>query len=80
MEAALFNKYKYNLCYKTIISLLHNIRQVIATYMKQKYRTTQIGGDPDSNKIVCIDESLILHDNKYNQIWLEERLNHALKN
>ena len=70
IEAASFIKYKYKLCYKTIISLLHNIRQVIATYMKHKYRTTQIGGDPDSHKIVCIDECLILHDKNNNQIWL----------
>ena len=33
IETALLKKYKYNLCYKTIISFLHNIRQVIATYM-----------------------------------------------
>ena len=38
--------------------------------MKHKYRTTQIGGDQDRNKIFCIDESLILHDNNNNQIWL----------
>ena len=43
---------------------------MIETYMKHKYRTTQIGGDPDSHKIVYIDECLILHDNNNNQIWL----------
>ena len=69
IEATLLKKYKYNLCYKTIISFLHNIRQVIATYMKHKYRTAKIRGDPDNNIIVCIDESLILHDNNNNQIW-----------
>ena len=38
--------------------------------MKHKYRTTQIGGDPDTNKIVSIDESMILHDENNNQVWL----------
>lgn len=38
--------------------------------MKHKYRTTQIGVSPDTNKIACIDESLIFHDDEDQQIWL----------
>ena len=38
--------------------------------MKHKYRTTQIGGSLDTNKIVCIDETLLLHDDNDKQIWL----------
>ena len=48
--------------------------------MKHKYRTNQIGGDPDSNIIVCIDESLILHDNNNNQIWLVGAIESSSKN
>ena len=36
--------------------------------MKHKYRTTQLGGNQDTNKIAYIDESLIFHDGQ--QIWL----------
>ena len=70
IEASLLKKYNHKLNYHTILSILHNIRQVLANYMKHKYRTTQIGGDPDTNKIVSIDESMILHDENNNQVWL----------
>ena len=38
--------------------------------MKHKYRTTQIRGSSDINKIACIDESLIFNDDEDQQIWL----------
>ena len=60
--------------YTTILSILHNIRQIIANYLKHKYRTSQIDGNPDTNKIVCIDESLIIHHNNNSQIWLVDAI------
>lgn len=30
--------------------------------MKYKYRTNQIAGNPDKNKFVCLDATLLLHD------------------
>ena len=38
--------------------------------MKHKYRCTQIEGNPDTNKIICIDETLLLHDDDNEQLWL----------
>ena len=66
--------------YHTIISILHNIRELLANYMKHKYRTTQIGGDPNTNKIVCINVSIILHDEVNNQIWLVGAMEPSSKN
>ena len=54
----------------TIYKILFNIRKVIAEYLKNEYRLKQIGGDPTLHKIVAIDESLLLHDEKDMQIWL----------
>ena len=48
--------------------------------MKHKYRTTQIGGDPNTNKIVCINVSIILHDEVNNQIWLVGAMEPSSKN
>ena len=36
--------------------------------MKNKYRNHMIGGDPDTGKIVALDEALFLLDNQGNQI------------
>lgn len=48
---------------------MDNIRKVIANYMKDKYINNKIGGPPDINKIVAIDETLIIHQNGF-QKWL----------
>jgi hypothetical protein len=37
--------------------------------MKNKYRNHIIGGDPDTRKIVALDEALFLHHEHGNQIW-----------
>ena len=54
--------------YQIIIKVLVNIRYAIADYLKDKYRKFQIGGDPTTNKIVALDEYLILHDKLNQQI------------
>ena len=56
--------------YSTILKVLENIRYTIANYLKDKYRKYQIGVDPSTNKIVALDECLILHDSNNDQIWL----------
>ena len=47
--------------------------------MKHKYKTTQIGVSPDTNKIACIDESLIFHDDEDQQIWLIQAIESRTK-
>ena len=42
---------------------------MIANYMKDKYLNFPIGGDPDTNKVVDLDETLIVHING-EQKWL----------
>lgn len=60
---------KIQISYITIINILQDIRKVIADYMKHKYRLYKIGCDPDTNKIIAIDETLIIHDQGV-QRWL----------
>ena len=63
------NKFKKAISYNTITKILSNMRCCIADYMKNKYRNHLIGGDPDTGKIVAMDEALFLHDEKGKQIW-----------
>ena len=42
---------------------------MIANYIKDKYRKYPIGGDPDTHKVVALDERLIIHINGEQQ-WL----------
>ena len=51
------------------MKIVSNIRYVIAEYLKYKYILRQIGGDPEENITVAVNESLITHENG-NQIWL----------
>lgn len=51
------------------MKIVSNIRYVIAEYLKYKYKLRRIGGDPEENITVAIDESLITHENG-NQVWL----------
>ena len=51
------------------MKIVSNIRYVIAEYLKFKYKLRQIGGDPEENITVAIEESLITHGNG-NQVWL----------
>ena len=37
--------------------------------MKNKYRNHRIGRDPNTEKIVAVDETLVLHYEHGNQIW-----------
>ena len=50
--------------------MLSNIRYAIVDYLKDKYRKFQLGGDTTTDKIVALDEFLILHDEFNQQIWL----------
>ena len=52
-----------------IYNILSNIRKTIANYLKHMYRSSQIGGSPESNIIVDLDKSLFLHDNN-EQLWI----------
>ena len=56
--------------YNTVCAILDNIRNCIANFLKHQYRLKQIGGAPEKHKIIAVDESLILHDNKDAMIWL----------
>ena len=53
------------------MKIVSNIRYVIAEYLKYKYKLRQIGGDPEENITVAVDESLITHENG-NQIWMDD--------
>ena len=57
-----------------INKILSNIRCCLADYMKNKYRNHMIGGDPDTGKIVALDEALFLYDDQGNQIWVVKKL------
>ena len=63
------NKFKKAISYNTITKILSNIRCCIADYMKNKYRNHLIGGDPDTRKIVAMDEALFFHNEQGKQIW-----------
>lgn len=69
IHITLSNTFKINTSYSTIIKVLDNIRQTFANYMKNKYRNLQIGGAPDIDKPIALDETLILHINRQ-QEWL----------
>ena len=62
-------KYKKVPNYLTILKILKNIRYSIAEYNKYNYKLKQIGGDPDTNRTVAVDENLIVHENN-NQVCL----------
>ena len=56
-------KFKYGKSpnYRTILKILHNLRSSIAKYIKYNYKKIRLVDDPEENKIVAIDESLITH-------------------
>jgi len=56
------NKYENIPCYNTIVSILKNVRKVFANAIKNNYRKTRKGGEPGSNSVVAVDETLIMHD------------------
>ena len=47
--------------YSIFLKLKANIRFSIAEYLKYAYKLVQILGEPDTNSIVAIDETLITH-------------------
>lgn len=53
----------------TINNILSNLRKVIADHMKYKYRKFQIGGSPEKNITVALDEHMWTHLNQ-EQIWV----------
>ena len=67
--STLSNTFNISISKVTILKILDNIRQMLANYMKDKYRNFPIGGDPDTNKVVALDETLIVHING-EQKWL----------
>ena len=50
--------------YSTIIKILSNSRFCIAEYLKYAYKLVQIGGVPDTNSTVVINETLITDQNE----------------
>lgn len=66
----LSNTYKISVTKTTILKVLDNIRQIIANYMKDKYRNFPIGGDPDTHKVVALDETPTIHINGEQQWWV----------
>lgn len=70
IRQSLIVKYKKSVAILTLYNILHNIRHVIADYIKQKYRELQIGGPPEKNKTVALDESLFIHDIDNSQVWI----------
>lgn len=69
IEKSLKQKYKYAPSYVTITNILFNLRRVITDHLKYKYKIKQIGGSPDKNISVAIDESLWVHINNQ-KMWL----------
>ena len=57
----LANRYHIKPYYKTILKILKTISQVIAEYLKYKYKSVQIGDDPNEDITVALDETLITH-------------------
>ena len=55
IHITLSNTFKISISKATILKVLDNIRQMIANYMKDKYRNFPIRGDPDTNKVVALD-------------------------
>ena len=53
----------------TILNILKNFRKVIIEFIKYNYKLHQIGGPPEEECTVAIDETLITNDNG-EQIWL----------
>lgn len=64
------NKFKKQSCLKTIYDILFKIRKIIADYLKYIYRAKQIGGPPEKKITVALDESLFVHDDNNQQIWI----------
>lgn len=69
IEIAIKLKYTQSPNLATILKILKKFLLCIAEYIKYKYKIYQIGGSPELNKTVAIDETLILHENN-RQIWL----------
>lgn len=63
-------QFKYNMNYKTLLNILMNLRKVIADYLKNKYRSNRIGGDPSTEIVVAVDECLFEHEEDGSQIWI----------
>ena len=47
--------------YITILNIIDSMRKIIAEYLKYSYKISQIGGDPDTERTVVIDETFITH-------------------
>ena len=55
-------KYKRIPSFTTILKILKNFRKVIAEFIKYNYKLHQIGGLPEEECNVAINETLITHD------------------
>jgi hypothetical protein len=69
IELVLKNKYDKIPNYRRILVILENNRKIIAEYLKYNYKLKQIGGNPDQDITVVIDETLITHY-ACSQVWL----------
>lgn len=80
IDKYLANKYHIKPNYKTtILNILKKIRQVIAEYSKYKYKAVQIGGEPNEDISVALDETLLAHCGR-EQVWLLGGYNTRNKN
>lgn len=55
--------------YNIILKIWVNTRKIKAEYLKYSYKLSLIGGAPETERTVAIDEFLITHSNG-EQIWL----------
>ena len=69
IKSSIDKKYKINFNYSTLLKILNNIRFVIAEFLKDKYKESELVVHLKKNKIVAMDEKLFLHDEFGNQIW-----------
>jgi len=65
-------KYKHNVNAKIIEKILRFIINIIYIHLKNKYETTIIGGYKYelSQKIVALDEALLIYNSEYEQVWI----------
>ena len=79
IEKILKDSYQCVPNYSTITKEIDNVKFCIAEYLKYAYKIVQIGGDPEANRTVAIDETLITHkDGK--QVWIVGAIDTTTKN
>ena len=69
LQSMIEKDYKITFSYANILELLKNVSYALADFMKDKYKRNQIGGPPEKEKVVCIEECLMMHENGKQQ-WV----------